>query len=203
MGGVSPYNSPNDPSPFNPNASSSGSSTPLPSNLSDPTLTMYWTTAPDFTPTSAPPGPNDGAVVNPNEHQALSVQLGSVRSAENGMLGASSQIVDAYTNLKSLFEADKDWVYGQQAQVTQMVNGGGYYDTWSEVTVGDPINDTAVKFANGDGTPGNPGMNAVQEYALQVIGNVMGTVGEFIAAMNAAGAAYAQADASSMLPPAS
>lgn len=205
MGGVTPYDSPSDPYPFNPNASSSGSSTSLPSDLEDPTLTMYWTSAPDFTPTAPAPGGgvNDGATVNPNEHQALSVQLGSLRGAENGMLAASSQIVDAYTALKNLFQADEDWVYGQQAEVTQMVNGGNQYDTWSEQTVGDPINQTAVKFANGDGTAADPGINAVQEYALQVIGNVMGTVGEFIAAINAAGAAYAQADSSSELPPAS
>ena len=204
MGGVTPYDSPTDPNPFNPNAPASGSPAPLPSDLEDPTLSMYWTSAPDFTPTaSAGSGVNDGATVNPSEHQALSVQLGSLRNAENGMLGASSQIVDAYTALKSLFQADADWVFGQQAQVTQMVNGGGQYDTWSEVTVGDPINQTAVEFANGNGTAADPGMNAVQEYALQVIGNMMGTVGEFIAAINAAGAAYAQADASSQLPPAS
>jgi hypothetical protein len=200
MANVTPYTSANDPKPYDPNATASSSSSTLPSNLADPTLSMYWTSAPDFAMDSSTSASGGQSQATPGTHSALSVQLGTLRAAENGLLGASSAIVDGYTSLKSLFEADKDWVFGQHATVTTMTNGGGYYDTWSQETKSDPIAATALQFANGDGTAANPGMNAVQEYALQVIGNVMGTVGEFIVAINNAGAAYAEADSKSVMP---
>lgn len=201
MSDTTPYTSPYDTNPFDPNAPASSSTTTMPSNLEDPAVSMYWTSAPDFNPAGSPPSSGSGSSsTTPGAHGEISVQLGTLRSAENGLLGASSAIVSGYNSLKSLFEADKDWVYGQQATITTMVNGGDYYDAWSQETEADPIAPTAATFAYGDGTSANPGMNAVQEYALQSIGNVMGTVGEFIVAINNAGAAYAESDQSSQMP---
>jgi hypothetical protein len=152
---VTPYDSPNDPDPFNPNATPSSNPAPLPSDLEDPELAMYWTTAPDFTP-EASAGTPSTSTTPPGDHQEFAVNLATLRGTENSMLSASSEIVTSYESLKALVATDESWVFGQQATVTTMVNGGGYYDAWSEETEGDPIAPQAVAFANGDGTAANP-----------------------------------------------
>jgi hypothetical protein len=201
-GNVQPYTSPHDPSPITPNTPPPSNPQPLPSNLSDPELSMYWTTAPDFSPQANPSGSGSSPSVVV-DHASIAVDLGSLRSTENGLLSASSVIVGAYENLKALYQADASWVYGQDANDTAETYTGGYNgaDSWTTLTTADPIQQKAVAFANGDGSAANPGINAVQQYALQAIGNAMGLLGEFIVAINNAGATYAQADESSKLPP--
>jgi hypothetical protein len=199
MSSVETYNSPYDTDPYNPNATPSGTAQALPSDLGVPTLHMAWSWIPEFDLVGVPPagGGSAGSIMDVADD--VTIDLGSLRAAEDSMLMSSMNIVTNYQFLSGQFEAVKTWVYGQEATTTG-VETGGYEQGATYQTVADPIQPQAIAFANGDGTAADPGMNAVQEYTLQCIANVMGMVGELIAAMNAAGTAYAQADLWSMLP---
>jgi hypothetical protein len=203
--GVQPYTSPEAP-PLNTSTSGSGSAS-IPANAAVPDLAMVWGTAPSYAP-SGSGGSNSNGPAAPVADD-LSIDLGSLRDSENQMLSASSAVVDAYENLKQQFESVKDTVFGQQAQDTGvgLANGGDGQATaggadgeasYNQQTTPDPIQPAAVAFANGQN--GQPGMNDIQAYALQEIGNAMALVGEFIALMNASGVNYAETDANSALP---
>lgn len=209
---VPTYTSPNDPKPFNPNASSSGSGPSIPSNAEVPDLAIAVAAPPDFAPdttagtgsSSSSSSSSSAAVVDD-----FAVDLAGLRGAESSLIDASSSIVDAYEMLKTVFESNKDTVFGQQATISGTVHTGGDGDGAnaangdSEPTIvvqtnADPIQQSAQSFANGSN--GQPGMNDVEAYVLQQVGNAMGLLGQFLAMMNGAGFSYAQADASSMLP---
>lgn len=212
---INPYDSPNDPSPFNANAPSSGSGgAAIPSNSEVPDLAMVVTSPPDFAPDPTAGGGGqgggdgvDGTPVLPD----FTIDLAGLRGAESSMINASSAIVSSYMDLKTLFESVKDTVFGQQATVAseQHSGGSGARDQPGDPgesgpfvtqTSKDPIADSANSFANG--SDGQPGMNDVQAYVLQQVGNAMGLLGQFMAMLNAAGWSYAQSDVTSKLPPA-
>ena len=209
---VNPYTSPNDPSPFVPNSSSSGSGSgsTIPSNAEVPDLAIAVAAPPDFAPDmTAGSGSSSSSSSSAPLVDDFAIDLAGLRGAESSMIGASSSIVEAYMQLKSLFESGKDTVFGQTATTTGAQHTGGDGDGAnvnngeSEPTIvtqtnADPIQSSAVAFANG--SDGNPGMNDVEAYVLQQVGNAMGLLGQFLAMMNGAGWSYAQADASSMLP---
>jgi hypothetical protein len=213
---VPTYTSPNDPNPFNPNASSSGSGSgpSIPSNANVPELAMVVTAPPDFAPdTAAGSGSSSSSSSPPAVVDDFAIDLAGLRGAESSLIDASTSIVDAYEFLKALFESNKDTVFGQQATITGMEhtgNGDGDGDGANAeangdsapgsipVTNADPIQKSAQSFA--DGSNGQPGMNDVEAYVLQQVGNAMGLLGQFLAMMNGAGFSYAQADASSLLP---
>lgn len=124
---------------------------------------------------------------------------------EETLITSASAIVNQYTTLKTLFLADKDWVYGQTATVQGPTNGSVPDPTSKNGspqlqygTSNDPIHDVAIAFANGDGS--HPGINELQQQTLLSIANGMGMLGEFIAAVNNAGQAYASADFNSIVP---
>jgi hypothetical protein len=193
---VQPYTSPEAP-PLNTSTSGSGSAS-IPANATVPDLAMVWGTAPSYAP-SGSGGSNSNGPAAPLADD-LSIDLGSLRDCENQMLSDSSVVVDAYENLKQQFESVKDTVFGQQAQTSQIVyeGGGDGEGQYGQETTPDPIQPAAVAFANGQN--GQPGMNDIQAFALQQIGNAMALVGEFIALMNASGVNYAETDANSALP---
>ncbi len=193
------YDSPNDPNPFNPNTSSSdtgGSSIPASSQMPD--ISMVWGSVPDFVPSTGNSSGSQGMWLL--DCPPLMVNLASVHSMESTAFTQSQGVVDYYEDiLKPLFLQDESWVYGQQSLNSgQVTNGNG---SSTPVTYADPIQSQAQSFA--DGSNGQPGMNAVQEYALQAIGNVMGMVGEFMAAVVSIADGYATADSSSTFPAAS
>lgn len=194
--GVQPYTSPEAP-PLNTSTSGSNNIS-IPANAAVPDLAMVWGTAPSYAP-SGSGGSNSNGPAAPLADD-LSIDLGSLRDCENQMLSDSSVVVDAYENLKHQFQSVKDTVFGQQAEVTQTVyaGGGDGQGNYDQETTPDPIQPAAVAFANGQN--GQPGMNDIQAYALQQIGNAMALVGEFIALMNASGVNYAETDANSALP---
>ena len=209
---VNPYTSPNDPSPFVPNSSSSGSGSgsTIPSNAEVPDLAIAVAAPPDFAPDmTAGSGSSSSSSSSAPLVDDFAIDLAGLRGAESSMIGASSSVVEAYMQLKSLFESGKDTVFGQTATYTGAEHTGGDGDgananngdsepTIVSVTNPDPIQKSAVPFANGSN--GQPGMNDVQAYVLQQVGNAMGLLGQFLAMMNGAGFGYAQADASSVLP---
>lgn len=176
------------------------------SDIPLPELAMAWTSAPNIIPQAESPGGSGGSgggSADAAPHADLLIDLGSLRAGEQSILSSSSTTVDQYEQTKSLFLADKDWVYGQQATRQAAVdvgfnNSGGTQNLQLQ-TVPDFIAPTAQAFA--DGSNGQPGINAAQEQVLQSVGNVMAMVGEFVAAMNDAGEAYGIADVNSNFPP--
>lgn len=192
---VQPYTSPEAPPP---NSSSGSSGPPVPSNAEVPDLSMVWSIAPGF-PWGNSDSSGAGSSSTPPAAPDLSIDLGSLLDAENAMLSASSTVVSAYESLKQLFESGKDTVFGQTAVNHQTVATGNAGHSVSSTSTPDGIQPLAQAFANGQN--GQPGMNDVEAYALQQIGNAMAMVGEFIALMNSAGSTYADADASSAVPP--
>jgi hypothetical protein len=196
---VQPYTSQDAPPQDNGGGGSSGGSA-IPSNSPVPDLAMVWLTAPQYVAQiSSGSGPKSTVTGAPD----LSIDLGSLNLAENEMLAASSIIVHAYQALKQQFQSEMDTVFGQSAQETtesETASGSGAGSTnWTTTTSSDDvIQPMAAAFANGQN--GQPGMNAVQEFGLQQIGNAMALVGEFIALMNASGNSYATTDANSVVP---
>jgi hypothetical protein len=169
-----------------------------------PELSMYWTNAPNIQPLPHPSSGSPGAAA-PIRNAPVSLNFQELRGAEQTLITSSSAIVTAYETLKALYLADKDTVYGQSATVDGTVTGppansGSGQGTPEAAVVNDPIQQSALTFANGDGTAQNPGINAVQESVLLGIANSMAIVGEFIAAMNMAAESYCNADFSSILP---
>jgi hypothetical protein len=197
---IQPYTSPNAPPP-NPNGSGSGNGPSVPSNSPVPDLQMVWQTAPDVVASQA--GKSSGSSSNnapPSEFSTSSVDFGSIQNTLNVMLSASSDIVQAYEALKNQFESVKDWVFGQQTEVRQMVitNDDGHPIT-SWQAYADPLQGEAQQFANGGN--GQPGMNDIQAAALQSIGNAMATVGQLIALTQSVATGLADADYNSQMPP--
>jgi hypothetical protein len=193
---VTPYTSPNAP-PLGSETGSGGGSIPASSQV--PALEMAWVEAPPFVSAGSGSGSSSSSQTYP-PCPDISVDLGSLQDAENSMLTAAFNIVQAYDNLAMLFQDYQSWVYGQNAvDIVEQWTGaiestGGYTTTVSP----SEIQGMAQSFANG--SDGQPGMNAQQEYLLQSIGNSMALVGEFIAVLNAAGGAYATADSNSAMP---
>jgi hypothetical protein len=198
---VTPYQSPSDLSPISSGSTGGGGGGGgIPANAEVPQLLMTLQATPDFAPdpTAGSGGGASGSATPVTDD--FSIDLASLREGEDGMINASATAVDGYTTLNSLFQSVKDTVFGQDATVTkpEPASTGGNHTTFSNVTSADPIQSAALAFANGQN--GQPGMNDVQAYALQQVGNAMAMVGEFIAMLNATGWSYAQADASSTLP---
>ncbi len=171
-----------------------------------PDLQIVWTAAPNFIPQAADLGAASGSGTGADAaaHADLTIDLGSLREAEESILAASGPAVTQFEDTKALFLADKDWAYGQQstreAAVDVGFNNSGGTANLQLKSVPDFIAPTAQAFA--DGSDGKPGINEAQEQVLQSVGNVMAMVGEFLAAMNDAGEAYGIADVHSYFPPA-
>jgi hypothetical protein len=192
---VQPYTSPEAPPP----STSSSSGAPIPANAEVPDLAMVWGTAPGFSALGS--GGSASSSSTPPVASDLSIDLGSLLDGENSMLSASSTIVAAYESLKQQFQSGEDSVFGQGAKTYTSVATGVSQDPVATHSQADPIQSMAQAFANGQN--GQPGMNDVEAYALQQIGNAMALVGEFIALMNSSGNSYATADTNSEVPSAS
>ena len=166
-----------------------------------PELAMYWPSAQDFIVADTPAGGAAPTSAVPT-HADMDIMLGTLHAAEEDMIEASTTIVNQYERTKALFVADKDWVYGQQAEMEGPVMGPpttpGQTFTWQDGILPDPIQQQAVDFANGTGD--QLGINATQEEVLRSVADSMALLGQFIVCINNAGAAYAGADAASFFP---
>lgn len=201
---VTPYTGPED--PVGPNGdiagSGSGSGSTPPANAQIPDLTMLWDSVPDIVPTAAS-GSGSGKSSTPKEpvSKDFSVDLGGIRALAGAVLSASGEMVAEFDLLKGLFLNRRDTVFGQQTVDVQMQETGSSAgdDTWNQVTTPDPMQQSAQQFA--DGTNGQPGMNDMQAYLLQQIGDAMSAVGQYLAVLMMAADGYAQADFNSVVPP--
>lgn len=203
---VTPYTGPED--PVGPDGtipgSSSGGGGSIPANAQIPDLAVVWNSVPDVVPkaaTSTGSGSGSGSTPKEPVSKDFSVDFGGIRALEGAVLDSAREMVAEFDLLKGLFLNVKDTVFGQQAVDVQMQETGSPAgdDTWNQVTTPDPVQQTAQQFANG--TNGQPGMNDMQAYMLQQIGDAMSAVGQYIAVLSMAADAYASADFNSVLPP--
>jgi hypothetical protein len=166
-----------------------------------PELAMYWTNAPDFIVAGTPAGSGTPTSAVPT-HADMDIMLGTLHASEEDMIEASTTVVNQYEKTKALFLADKDWVYGQQAEMEGPVMGPpttpNQTFSWQDGILPDPIQQQATEFANGSGS--DLGINAIQTEVLRSVADSMALLGQFIVCINNAGAAYAGADAASFFP---
>jgi hypothetical protein len=171
-----------------------------------PNIQVSWTTAPSFNqdpPDVTPPGGNGAADHTPVPPCGpISVDLATLRSSEQSMLGAAQTAATDYQTLRGKVMSAKDTVFGQNATVTQVtggqsgVDGNSYNGSGAgvrqEETVASPVQESAKEFA--------ASINPAQEKALWQIANTLEILGEYIAAVNRSGQAYGHADRLSVFP---
>jgi len=195
---VQPYISPLAP-PYNPNASGTSSGNTIPSNASIPDLEMVWQVVPD--PIAAKASPSGSSNKGSSARfGASTVDFPSADSTLNAILKQCSIIVDEYEYVKSQFQSLKDSAFGQTSiwreEIIEDKTGHPYF-TW--ISGPDPLQSDAQGYANGSN--GDPGMNDIQAYTLQSIGNGMAAVGQWIALTQIVLQGLADADFNSQLPP--
>ena len=169
-----------------------------------PHLQVDWSTPPSFNQDPADEGgsrdsgtPDDVPPCGP-----IQVNLGTVRSAEQRMLGSARTVVSEYEALRNKVMSVKDTVFGQQATVETFTGGQGGFDGNSyngagagvrhEQTVPSPLHDAAMQYA--------ASINPAQEKVLWQIANMVEVVGQYLAGVNRAGQTYGHADRLSMFP---
>jgi len=192
---------PRDDSTDGPTAGGGSSDSPAPSYVPDPYLQVIWGDAPAITGNV---GGNAGAGGTPNEHPMFTVDLGSIREAENGILGQTRSAVANYMNLKNLVEQaiDGGSVWGQQATMTVEHPTSTAYEGVSEGGPGPSIPDTIE--------PDTDIQQVAQQYAavmdpamsevLRQCADAIESVGQFVVLLDRAGQQYAYADKTSFFP---
>jgi hypothetical protein len=188
-----------------PTADSGGPSGPAPQFVPDPYLQVIWGDAPAVTGDVGPTGPGGGgANVTHRNHGPITVDLGSIESAENGMLAQSRQAVSEYMYVKQ--------------QVENAINGGVIWGQQATKTVTRQTNTTFYGATGGGSGPAQPTtvepdqaiQQAAQQYAavmnpvmtevLRQIADSVESVGQFIVGLNRSAQLYAYADKNSFFP---
>ncbi|GAA1226445.1 hypothetical protein GCM10009665_16230 [Kitasatospora nipponensis] len=170
----------------------------LPAWQGDPYLQVVWGDAPVITGDLGPQGQGGGGAHR--SHPAFTVDLGSIRDCENGMLGQARESVAGYMQLKERVRSaiDADTVWGQHAmklvEHTSILNSYGTYTPARPDTLeaDGPVQQSAEAYAKV--------MNPVMSEVLRQIADSIESVGQFVALLNRAGQQYAAADRSSFFP---
>jgi len=165
-----------------------GSSGPAPTSVAVPTLAMAYTTAPDFIP--VPGGGTaaqtaSGGVIG----DLISVDLGALRATEQGILSATSEVVDAYQNLNVTVNDLTTYgdTFGQYVGTLQRNNPDNKAGSMEATTViYDNLDSEAQQFATD--------ITAEMTQVLQAVGNTIEVIGQFTALLNAAGQMYTETD---------
>jgi hypothetical protein len=159
---------------------------------------VAWTAPPSFNvdPTDLP-GAGSGATTTLTEPSGdLKIDLGALRTAENGMLTQARGAVAKYEEVRAKVEAVKGHVFGQGAQDANDHSGytslAAGYDPQAGKTHDNPFAASGVTFA--------AEMNPAQERALLQIGSTLEQLGEYIALLNHSGQVYAETDRQSRFP---
>jgi hypothetical protein len=168
-----------------------------------PSLQVIWGPAPNITGDvgAVPPPSSDGPT--PNSHRALTVDLGSIRDAENGMLDQSKQATADYMSLRATVKAaiDGHAVFGQQATMTVAHPSSG---VWYGVSNGPgPQTPDSIEPDQAIVDAANQYAQVMEPWMLNVLveaGNALESVGQFIALLDKAGQHYAYADKNSFFP---
>jgi hypothetical protein len=153
----------------------------------EPILRMSYTQAPDFIPAPRQK-PKDGT--SPAmEGGDFSIDLGSLRAAEQTCLDACSAVIDQYDQLKG--EVDKaaadDNFFGQNVATTQYHPGPRpWVDPGEPYSQPDQYDDSSQKFADS--------IIPQMKNLLNAIGNATVAMGQFPALLNNTGQAYATMD---------
>jgi hypothetical protein len=163
-----------------------------------PNAQVAWSTPPSFNldPPNPNPPPSSGDPSGGDTPPCgtIQVNLPTLRSAEDSMLGAARIAVGDYQSLRDKVMSVKDTAFGQQSTVTS----DGWWNPASQGWMAggqaspSPVQDPAKKFADSI----NPG----QEKVLWQIANALEIVGQYISAVNRSGQAYGQADRNAEFP---
>jgi hypothetical protein len=166
----------------------SGSSGAAPTAVPVPTLAMAYTAAPDFIPVpgggTAAQTPSGGMV-----DDLISVDLGALRATEQGILSATSEIVEEYQNLTVTVNDLTTYgdTFGQYVGTLQKTNPDNKAGSMQATTViYDDLDTEAQQFATD--------ITAEMTQVLQAIGNTIEVIGQFTALLNAAGQMYTETD---------
>jgi hypothetical protein len=167
-----------------------------------PHVQVAWSTPPSFNQDPPESGGSGDQSKDVPACGPIQVNLGTLRTAEQKMLGASQIAVNDYEALRSKVMSVKDTVFGQGATVTEVhggpdgVSGNSYNGAGAgvrqEETVASPVQDVAKKFADS--------INPAQEKVLWQVANTLEVVGQYIAAVNRSGQSYGHADRKSVFP---
>lgn len=183
-----------------PTAGSGDPSGPAPGYVADPYLQVIWNDAPVIVGTA---GTGSGGAGAHRNHPAFTVDLESIRDAENGILGQARGSVAGYMHLKELVRSaiDGGTVFGQQATETVShdnnsvfygVSNGPGPDRPDTIEADGPVQQAAQAYA--------AAMNPVMSEVLRQIADALESVGQFVVALDAAGQQYASADRNSFFP---
>jgi hypothetical protein len=214
-----------DPHPLDPNASDNGgNNTPSPDNgkdltYLDPDVSVAWDIPPSF---NLDPSGSSGGGPSPDSVAAggpFAVNLTTLRTGEQTMLGAVRNSVNEYEQLKSKVLASSA-VFGpatiapHNITLLTLPNGGhpnvletaGHGGPWSTNpnnpdTHGLTDDDKEINNLANAGQQFAAEMNPMQEKALENIANLLELTGSYITAINTAGQAYAHTDRSAEFPP--
>jgi hypothetical protein len=177
--------------------------------LAAPVLQMLsaWASVPDFTPQSA-----DGGGGTTSSFGPISVNLATVRSAEQTILTQLTNLVQQYEALAQLTGTDVDTpnFFGQDATATVLEvadpaevvppAGQSIYNSTPPAdpvaTIPDALIQYTARYAL-EGTASSPGLMYAIPDALSGLGNVLEGIGQFLAALQQSGDAYASADSAS------
>ncbi|MEU9407510.1 hypothetical protein AB0E08_17775 [Streptomyces sp. NPDC048281] len=173
---------------------------PPPADVSTPTLTTAFTTAPDFVPLA---NNNNGGDSDSDEQMAggaFAIQLGGLHSAEQTCLDATGQAVNGYTDLRTKVDAAaaSDTLFGQKVGTVvwhSKVGGKAGQETPDNLSKDiswDQFDDEGKAFAEQI----VPSMHLL----LRGVANALELMGQFNALLNNAGQMYANADASCAFP---
>jgi hypothetical protein len=211
---VAPKASRHDPAPYvAPTGDGSGGSAPPPGYAAAPVLSMAWTQIPDFTGDIHKTAGTDAgeSTADANPHNAISVNLSSIRAAETSMMATTASVVQDYNALheKVLTAMNTEGFYGENATYyaswgvshDSSIDLNQYYANGGATTTGgaDQIHDDtnirnmANQFA--------PIINPMMSRALRQFGDTVTAIGQVINYINLAGQSYTVADRHSHFPP--
>jgi hypothetical protein len=160
---------------------------------------VIWSDAPAITGDLGPQQGGGGAGGH-RHHPAFSIDLGSVRDCENGMLGQARTAVAGYMHLKETVRSaiDGNSVWGQQAlkRVSHPAIGGPHGvavprrpDTFEP---DDGVRQAGEAYAKA--------MNPAMSQVLRQCADAIEAVGQFMAMINRSAQQYAHADRQSFFP---
>lgn len=155
-----------------------------------PTLTMAYTSAPDFVPSSAAPS-DDGPSGSVDAYLPYGVHFPDLRSAEQIYLNSTAAVQDGYEVLHAkITEAiNNPGLFGQNTGTDHAYMGNaaghdlGYTETWTP----DETAEGGAQFA--------ASINTRMVQAAQAVAGLIEGIGGYIALLNNAGQSYAATDA--------
>ncbi|MGW8378536.1 hypothetical protein [Streptomyces sp. ODS28] len=169
-----------------------------------PEVNMLWLSPPSFnlSPQGGSSGGEDNSVdaKAPYTERPISVDTESIRSGEETMLQSTKDAVSSYKKLQSSVAEATDISADDEGDNTFGVGLETGSQPGSKFAGGTPQPDVEMVSSQFDGKEFADVINPLQQQVLAGVGSLLETTGEFIAMINQAGQAMAQADRDSEFP---